>query len=193
MVGRKFFPLTHYILWFIYSQDASCSGVMQCPFCQASRDKVIDSRGAEGGRVIRRRRECLGCKKRFTTYERVEETVRLMVIKKDGGRVPYERQKIAGGLQKACYKRPISTESMDRLVAELEEDLFKHFDREVTSAYIGEAVSRRLRLLDKVAYVRFASVYRAFADVGEFLDEVQDVLEKAKHDTPGQQQLFKDE
>ena len=96
MVGRKFFPLTHYILWFIYSQDASCSGVMQCPFCQASRDKVIDSRGAEGGRVIRRRRECLGCKKRFTTYERVEETVRLMVIKKDGGRVPYERQKIAG-------------------------------------------------------------------------------------------------
>jgi len=166
---------------------------MQCPFCKVDRDKVIDSRAAEAGRVIRRRRECLECQKRFTTYERVEETVKLMIIKKDGARVPYDRLKVIAGLQKACYKRPLSSEMLDRLVLAVEEDLFKNFEREVTSVFIGESVSRRLRSLDQIAYVRFASVYRAFEDVGEFLDEVKDVLDTASHESPGQQELFKED
>ncbi len=149
---------------------------MYCPFCGKNKDKVIDSRASDGGKVIRRRRECLECHKRFTTYERVEETVRLTVIKKDGARAPYDRTKILNGLQKACYKRPVSVEQLDALMDEVEEDLFRRGEREVGAQTIGEVVSDKLKRLDQVAYVRFASVYKEFRDLDDLLDEVRDVL-----------------
>ncbi|MFA7236283.1 MAG: transcriptional regulator NrdR [Phycisphaeraceae bacterium] len=149
---------------------------MICPFCQADNDKVIDSRSAESGRVIRRRRECVGCGRRFTTYERVEETIKLTVIKKDGTRVPYNREKLRNGIEMACYKRPISAEVIQKLVESVEEDLYRRFDREVESMEIGKAVSERLRNLDQVAYVRFASVYKQFRDLDALLDEVRDIM-----------------
>src|SRR4051812_19011944 len=137
---------------------------MRCPFCDADKDhlKVIDSRSGEGGRAIRRRRRCLACKKRFTTYERIEENVRLTVIKKDGTRVPFDRQKVLTGLERACYKRPIEQEQLQRIADEVEDEVNCHYDKEVPSQVIGEMVTERLRRLDQVAYVRFASVYRRF-------------------------------
>lgn len=148
---------------------------MQCPFCGQDNDKVVDSRSSEGGRIVRRRRQCLACGKRYTTYERPEETIRLTVIKKDGSREPYDRQKVILGLQKACYKRPITDEQIGQVVEAAEEEIFRSFDKQVPSSFIGDTLSARLRELDKIAYVRFASVYRNFTDVGELIDEAQEV------------------
>ncbi len=165
---------------------------MQCPYCKEQEDKVIDSRATEGGAVIRRRRQCLGCNRRFTTYERIEATSRLLVIKKDGSRVPYEREKLLSGLQRACWKLPLGMEKLEALVDEVEEEVFRKFEREVPSSYLGNAVSSRLRKLDKVAYLRFASLYLNFKLVGDFIQEAQDILEKDLRDVPGQQDLFQD-
>lgn len=164
---------------------------MQCPFCGQDNDKVIDSRSSEGGQVVRRRRSCLSCGRRFTTYERVEDTMRLMVIKKDRSREPYQREKMIAGLEKCCYKRPVSNEQITAIVDAAEEQIYKTFDKEVPSSYIGDILASRLREVDKIAYVRFASVYRAFEDVGELISEA----ERVKHDPvipPGQKGLFSD-
>jgi transcriptional repressor NrdR len=166
---------------------------MQCPFCKEQRtDKVIDSRATEGGAVIRRRRKCESCGKRYTTYERVEETTKLMVVKKDGNRVPYEREKLFRGIQQACWKRPIAARELEAIVDELEEDVFRRFDREVPSTYLGSAASIRLRKLDKIAYLRFASLYHDFQIVDDFIEEAQAILERDRQDVPGQQELFND-
>jgi transcriptional repressor NrdR len=135
--------------------------------------------------VIRRRRQCLACERRFTTYEKTSESFKLHVVKKDKSRVPYDREKVIGGVQKACYKRPVSAEEIQLVADKAEEDIFRRFDKEVTSAFIGECVMKHLRDLDKVAYIRFASVYREFEDAGELLDEVT----KAIHDTESAEQL----
>jgi transcriptional repressor NrdR len=148
---------------------------MKCPFCGHQEDKVVDSRASSEGAAIRRRRECLSCGKRFTTYEHIEEH-RLMVIKKDGRREPFDRNKLLGGLVKACEKRPVGMDQLEQLVDELERDLSKSFDREVSSREIGERIMRRLHALDPVAYVRFASVYREFKDVEQFMSELKDLL-----------------
>lgn len=163
---------------------------MQCPFCGQDRDKVVDSRSSDGGRVVRRRRQCLHCSKRFTTYERIEDTIRLTVIKKDASRVPYDRNKILAGLQAACYKRQVSEKDLRGIVEAAEEEIFRNFDKEVPSSFIGDTVSRHLRKVDKVAYVRFASVYRSFEDVGEFIDEARNVIEAPTED-PRQAPLFR--
>ncbi len=161
---------------------------MRCPFCKEDRDKVIDSRSSDGGRVIRRRRQCLVCKKRFTTYEKTGESFKMYVIKKDNSRVPYDREKVVAGLQKACYKRPVSIEQIRQIADKVEEDVFRNFDKEVTSAFVGESVIRHLRDADKVAYIRFASVYRDFKDAGELIEEVSQVI--AQSDYGGQPKLF---
>jgi transcriptional repressor NrdR len=148
---------------------------MQCPFCGKDKDKVIDSRSSEGGRAVRRRRQCLLCGKRYTTYERPEEALRVTVIKKDGSREPYERRKVIDGLQKACYKRPVTDEHVRQIVEGVEDEIFRTFDREVPSSFIGDAVIKRLREVDKIAYLRFASVYREFKEVGELIDVAKEV------------------
>ena len=153
---------------------------MRCPFCKEDRDRVLDSRSSEGGRVIRRRRQCLACKRRFTTYEKIGESFKLYVVKKDGSRVPYEREKIISGLQKACYKRPVSAEQVQQIADKVEERIFRNFDKEVLSAFIGESVMKQLRKVDKVAYIRFASVYRDFRDAGELIDEVSEVIRRVE-------------
>ncbi len=162
---------------------------MQCPFCGQDNDKVVDSRSSDGGRAVRRRRQCLVCNRRFTTKERPDESIRLAVIKKDGSRVVYEREKVIVGLRRACYKRPISDGQILKIVEATEEEMFRRFDREVPSRFIGDLISSYLRRLDKVAYVRFASVYRQFADVGEFINEVEHVRDTPMLG-PGQQNLF---
>ena len=162
---------------------------MQCPFCGQDSDKVVDSRSSEGGCAVRRRRQCLACQRRFTTYERPEEAIRQIIVKKDGSRSPYERRKIIAGLQKACYKRPVTDGQILRIVDETEEDIFRHCDKEVPSTFIGDAVSARLREVDKIAYVRFASVYRQFKDVGELIDEAQE-LQRDSNAGPEQKDLF---
>ena len=148
---------------------------MKCPFCGHEEDKVVDSRSSSEGLAIRRRRECLSCGKRFTTYEHIEEQ-QLMVSKKDGRREPFDRTKLLGGLVKACEKRPVSMDDLEALVDELERELSQQFEREVPSKEIGERVMRRLHALDPVAYVRFASVYREFKDVEQFMRELKDLL-----------------
>ena len=148
---------------------------MKCPFCGHEEDKVVDSRASSDGASIRRRRECLKCGKRFTTYEHLEAQP-LMVIKKDGRREPFDRHKLLAGLMKACEKRPVSMEDLEQLVDELERELSQQFEREVPSRDIGERVMRRLHALDPVAYVRFASVYREFKDVEQFMRELKDLL-----------------
>ncbi len=164
---------------------------MRCPYCkEINQDKVIDSRMSEGGEVIRRRRTCLACGKRFTTKERIEHDVKLMVVKRDGNRVPYDRVKILGGIQRACYKRPIEEEKMVAMVDDVEDTVFKLHDREVSSSTIGSLVGERLRDLDQIAYVRFASVYRRFQDLGELIDEAKDVMDRGITRLPGQQALF---
>ena len=165
--------------------------LVRCPFCREENDKVIDSRSSEHGKVVRRRRQCLACDKRFTTYERIEEAVKLTIVKKDNSRVPYDRQNIIAGMQKACYKRPISMARIEQLAAEVEDEIFSTQGPEVTSKFIGAKTMEKLEKLDKVAYVRFASVYREFQGVGEFIDEIQDVLKKPK-DAKGQHQLFEE-
>ena len=149
---------------------------MRCPFCRQDHDKVIDSRASGEGAIIRRRRECLECGRRFTTYERIE-VLPLRVVKKDGHRTKFDRTKIMSGLIRACEKRPVPTETLERIVMEIENEIYNRFDKEVTSRHIGRLVMRKLRGLDKVAYVRFASVYREFKDVSEFVDEVKPMLD----------------
>lgn len=161
---------------------------MRCPFCKEEQDKVIDSRSSDGGRIIRRRRQCLSCNKRFTTYEKTSESFRMYVIKKDSSRVPYDREKVIVGLQKACYKRPVSAEQIRQIADKVEEDIFKNFDKEATSSFIGESVIKHLRDVDKVAYIRFASVYRDFKDAGEFIDEITQAI--SQPDNTGQPKLF---
>ena len=159
---------------------------MRCPFCKEDRDKVVDSRSSDAGRVIRRRRQCLVCKRRFTTYEKIGESFKLHVVKKDNSRVPYDRDKVIGGLQKACYKRPVSAEQIQQIADKVEEQIFRRFDREVSSVFIGESVMKNLRAVDKVAYIRFASVYRDFKDAGELIEEVSQVIAEAEHiEQPG--------
>ena len=152
---------------------------MKCPFCGYKEDKVVDSRATAEESAVRRRRECLKCGKRFTTYEYVEE-VSLMVIKKDGRREPFDRKKLLSGIMKACEKRPVSIEKMEDIATSIERTIQRKSDREVNSQDIGELVMEKLRLLDDVAYVRFASVYRQFKDVGQFMVELKDILGKEK-------------
>lgn len=168
---------------------------MRCPFCDAEKDslKVIDSRTCEGGKAIRRRRECLLCKKRFTTYERVEEQMRLAIVKKDGRRVPWDRNKILSGLERACFKRPVPESELLRIVDEVEEEVFKGYDREVPSTVVGEMVTDRLRRLDQVAYVRFASVYRRFKTLEELVEEARAVIDAKHYEDPTQGRLFIDQ
>lgn len=167
---------------------------MRCPYCQADKEflKVIDSRSCDGGRSIRRRRECLSCVKRFTTYERVEDPVRLTVVKKDGRRVPWDREKILTGLERSCFKRPVPEDELIRIVDEVEEDSRRHHDREVPTEFIGQAISERLRRLDQVAYVRFASVYKQFKTLEELVQEAQQVIEAKRFEDPRQGKLFID-
>ncbi len=164
---------------------------MRCPFCkELNQDKVIDSRLSEAGEVIRRRRMCLACNKRFTTKERAEADIRLMVIKRDGSRVPYDRTKILTGIQRACYKRQIDEATLEKASYEIEDVIFKNADREVQSQFIGKVVGDRLRNLDPIAYVRFMSVYRQFRNLDELIGEAQEVKEFDATKAPGQQSLF---
>lgn len=148
---------------------------MRCPFCKKDNDRVIDSRSSNEGQAVRRRRECLACKKRFTTYEQVEQ-ITLYVIKKDGRREVFDREKIRRGLMTSCKKRPVSVQKIDDIVNKIEIELYQKYDREVKSKTVGNLVMRELKNLDHVAYVRFASVYRDFQDVAEFMRELQPML-----------------
>ena len=148
---------------------------MKCPFCNHSESKVVDSRLSKDKEMIRRRRECLGCKKRFTTSERAEEALP-MVVKKDGRRETFNRLKILNGLKKACEKRPISINLLEKIVSRIEHHFVEKGEREVKSTEVGEKVMEELHRLDGVAYVRFASVYRQFKDIQEFMDELKDLL-----------------
>jgi len=152
---------------------------MRCPYCQLDSDRVVDSRLADGQFAIRRRRECSNCERRFTTYERIEESV-LKVIKKDGRRENFDRSRVMIGLVKACEKRPISTEDLENLVGRLEGELIQDFEKEAPTQEIGKRLMKELRALDHVAYVRFASVYREFKDVNEFVSELKILEEKKK-------------
>ena len=147
---------------------------MKCPFCENMEDKVLESREIDEGRAIRRRRECGTCRGRFTSYERVEEKP-LMVIKRDGRREQFSRDKLAGGILRACEKRPLSMETIENLVDEIEKQIHRQAGREVMSSRIGELVMERLQAVDKIAYVRFASVYRKFEDPAEFIREVKGI------------------
>jgi len=149
---------------------------VRCPSCGKDRDKVVDSRSVRAGRAVRRRRHCTECGHRFTTYEYVDTAV-FVVVKKDGRREPYNREKLVSGILTACEKRPVSRDAIDALVDRVETAIGEQGEREVRSQTIGEAVMKELRKLDEVAYVRFASVYRRFKDVGEFLDEVRSLLD----------------
>ncbi len=151
---------------------------MRCPFCRVDNDRVIDSRAGDDGASIRRRRECLNCKKRFTTYERVERQM-LSVVKKGGDREPFEREKIKRGLAKACWKRPITGDQIEIAVSALESELYGTYETEVPSRVLGERVMELLRGLDQVAFVRFASVYREFKDIRDFVEELEPILAEA--------------
>jgi len=153
---------------------------MKCPKCQTDNDRVVDSRTTPDGSAIRRRRQCLACKHRFTTFERIERGP-LKVIKKDGSREPYDRQKIKQGLEKACWKRPISDQQIEAVIATVEEKLEELGEKEVESRQIGELVMEQLRELDQVAYVRFASVYRQFQDAHDFFSELKPMLLSLRH------------
>lgn len=152
---------------------------MKCPFCAYLEDKVIDSRLSQDGAATRRRRECLQCAKRFTTYERVEDTMP-MVIKKDGVREAFDRTKVLSGLMRACEKRPVSIEAIEKAVDRLEMKFMEGGEREIPSSVIGEFIMDELKALDEVAYVRFASVYREFRDINEFMTELKELLDVKK-------------
>lgn len=152
---------------------------MRCPFCHHQESKVVDSRSSEEGAVIRRRRECLACERRFTTYERIEEEP-LIVIKKDGRREPFSRDKILNGLRKACEKRPLSFDTLEKIADEVEQAIRKRNENETPSTVIGELIMDRLKEIDEVAYVRFASVYRQFKDIDIFIRELQNLLGSKK-------------
>ncbi len=163
---------------------------MLCPSCKEGDNKVIDSRLTEAGTAIRRRRVCQACGRRFTTKERVEQELRLMVSKVGGQRVPYNRDNIFRGVERACSKLDISDGRLQKLVDRVEEDLFSNHDREVTTEQIGAYVGRHLRHLHVVAYVRFMSVHRKYDTVDEFIEEISDVRERVAHENPAQQSLF---
>jgi transcriptional repressor NrdR len=148
---------------------------MKCPFCKQDDDKVVDSRSSGGGFVIRRRRQCLKCRRRYTTYERIEGAA-IRVVKKDGRREDFDVAKILAGLRRACEKRPVSTEKLEQVASEIEAQIHENFDNEVPSSEIGRLVMEKLRDLDKVAYIRFASVYREFKDITDFVNEVRPML-----------------
>ena len=149
---------------------------MRCPFCSAVEDKVVDTRPSDNDHVIRRRRECVGCGRRFTTYERVDEILP-MVIKKDGRREPFDRAKILSGLKKACSKRPVGVEALEKAADRIERELEESGEKEISSTRIGDAGMAALRDIDDVAYVRFASVYRSFRDVNELMAELKNLVE----------------
>lgn len=167
---------------------------MECPFCSADKDrlKVIDSRACDGDTAIRRRRECLACGKRFTTYERIEQNLKLTVVKKDGRRTPWDKNKVLTGLERACFKRPVPESELHRIADEVEEEIFAAHDREVPSTAIGALVSEKLRRVDQVAYVRFASVYREFKTLDELVSEARAVIDAMRYEVPGQGRLFID-
>jgi transcriptional repressor NrdR len=150
---------------------------MKCPFCKVDDDRVVDSRASSDGFAIRRRRECTSCNRRYTTYERIEESP-LRVVKKDDRREPFDRRKILSGLLKACEKRPVSLEALEGITETIEGKVLETFEREVPSTYIGQLVMQELKKVDQVAYVRFASVYREFKDVHEFLEELRPLVEE---------------
>ena len=153
---------------------------MKCPFCQSDNDRVVDSRASQDGFAIRRRRECLGCRRRYTTYERIESTT-VKIVKKDGGREPFDHSKIKRGLEKACWKRPISDAQLEAIIAAVENEVEANFESEVESRHLGELVMQQLRDVDEVAYVRFASVYRQFKDVHDFVSELKPMLDESRH------------
>jgi len=150
---------------------------MKCPYCFSTKDRVIDSRSSNENRSVRRRRECTKCKRRFTTYESVEE-ISMMVVKRDGRRETFDRNKIISGILKSCEKRPVSLQKVEDLVDKVERELYKKYEKEVGAHSIGELVMERLHRVDQVAYVRFASVYRQFKDINEFMSELKDLLKK---------------
>lgn len=150
---------------------------MKCPFCGHPDSKVVDSRPDKGGAAIRRRRECESCTKRFTTHERIEEMLPL-ICKKDGRREPFDRLKVVAGIKKACEKRPVSMEEIERMADRLEARLQESSEREIPASQVGEWIMKELHDTDEVAYVRFASVYRSFKDISEFMDELQELLKK---------------
>lgn len=152
---------------------------MKCPFCDELEDKVVDSRMAKEGEVIRRRRECLGCKRRYTTYERVDEILPV-VVKKDGRREPFDRSKILAGLKKACEKRPISTATIEAVTDRIEKRVQEMGETEIESRIVGEELMKELHQLDQVAYVRFASVYREFKDIDQFMDELRTLAQQRR-------------
>ena len=151
---------------------------MKCPFCQLDNDKVIDSRSGEDGFVIRRRRHCQNCERRFTTYERVAE-VDIRIVKKDGAREPFRPEKIRKGVERACWKRPIPTHEVEKIITEIVQEVYLVGDTEIDSDTLGEMVMEKLIELDEVAYIRFASVYRQFKDIHDFVDEVRPMLNRA--------------
>jgi transcriptional repressor NrdR len=152
---------------------------MQCPYCRQNNDRVVNSRPSTDGSYTKRRRECVACGRRYTTYERIEESV-LRVVKKGGDREDFSLSKLLTGLHKACYKRPIPAESITRLAEDVERKLHRHYEGEVPSRAIGELVMEKLRKLDQVAYIRFASVYREFKDISDFVEEADTVLRQAR-------------
>ena len=158
---------------------------MRCPYCKADNDRVIDSRASADGFAIRRRRECLQCERRYTTYERAESAP-MRVVKKDGARVGFDAQNIRNGLLRACEKRPVSSEKLDAVVERVERKCLEAFDKEVPTKVIGNLVMEELKALDQVAYVRFASVYRDFQDVTEFMNELMPMLRNAQRDSRGE-------
>jgi transcriptional repressor NrdR len=152
---------------------------MRCPFCKVDEDRVVDSRASNDGFAIRRRRECVACTRRYTTYERIEESP-LRVVKKDERREPFERRKILLGLIKACEKRPIPIAALEEITERIENRVLEEYESEVPVAYVGELVMRELKALDQIAYVRFASVYREFQDITEFMDELRPMLSESR-------------
>jgi transcriptional repressor NrdR len=160
-----------------------------CPYCGHDDDRVIDSRASEGGLVVRRRRECHNCEKRYTTYERVEKTARLVVVKKDGSRVPFEVDSVVRGLQAACGKRPVPERAKLAIAHEVEDAIHREFDREVPSTEIGRRVAAKLREVDEIAYIRYASEYQEFRTLDEFAEELSDLKARPKN-LPNQRGLF---
>lgn len=156
---------------------------MRCPYCRKDNDRVIDSRASQDGAAIRRRRECVACSRRYTTYERPEETT-IKVVKKDGSRAPFDREKIQQGLERACWKRPISTRQIGAAVDAIENDVYQSFETEIETAELGQLVMEHLRELDQVAFVRFASVYRQFKDAQDFVEELRPMLDAGPRKTP---------
>ena len=182
--GRR--PLPH--IWASIC-TASWEPRVICPYCDKDNDRVIDSRAAERGAVVRRRRECANCDRRFTTYERVERTARVMVVKKDGSRVPFDRHNVLKGLQAACGKRPVSEQTKIRIAHDVEDAVYREFDREVPSVEIGRHVSMRLREVDEIAYIRYASEHLDFRNLDDLVAEVTNLKSRPRN-LPNQQVLF---